>query len=581
MSKINILTDETISKIAAGEVVERPASVVKELVENSIDAASTSIEIEITSAGQSLIRVADNGEGMGKEDANLAFKRHTTSKISGAGDLERISTLGFRGEALASIAAVSQMDITTCPESEDAGIYAYLEGGEIQSMRPASRSKGTTIEVRNLFYNVPARKKFLKRDSTELAEIVNVVGRFVVARPDIEFKLTHDGKSIIHTPSGMTLGERIRLILGGDASNSMLEVASPEGECAVTGFVSRPSATRKDKRSQMFFLNGRYIRSRVLSDAVYDAYRSLLERGRYPAAVIFLKARPEEVDVNVHPTKLEVKFENERAVKDTVKEVIKSVFDQVKEEPTVGVFEMPGQTDASREAPVIEDSPGVQTEFLYDSSPEEFSLKPQADSPIASVPEGIIPGKREENIFQVGSCFIVQISEKGLTVTDQHAAHERILYEVFSRASEESFAEMQSLLFPVRLDLSAPEAVCMEKFLKDFLTLGFQIEPFGEKSFVVQAAPAILKDRDIKTVIHDCLTDLSELKSVKIDRLDELVKIASCRAAIKEGDSLTKHEMTSLLDELKRCKLPFTCPHGRPTMFDITTEELEKRFRRT
>ena len=583
MSKINILSDETIGKIAAGEVVERPASVVKELVENSIDAGSDSIEIELASSGQSLIRVADNGEGLASDDAKIACQRHTTSKIAGASDLEHITTLGFRGEALASISAVSQMDITSRSEREDAGVYAYFEGGQVQSMRPAARNKGTTIEVRNLFYNVPARKKFLKREATELAEIVKVVGRYIVANSDIEFKLTHDGRIIFHAQKEMDFKERIEMVLGGDVSRSIIEVSSLCGGYGITGYVSRPAETRKDKRAQMFFLNGRYIRSKILSDAVYDAYRSLLERGRYPAAVIFLSTSPREVDVNVHPTKMQVKFQKEREVKDVLTSAIKDVFDKVKTQEqyvSEAGIKVRQEEAGGEEEPVLPYSPDLQTEFSYDVAERESDSNVHVVKPVAAISKIPTEVYDTAQIFQVGGCYIVQVKMEGITVTDQHAAHERILYEFFSSASDNAPKEMQNLLFPVRLDLAREEAVIMEKFLKDFSVLGFQIEPFGGGSFIVQAAPSILKDRDIKTVVYDVLSDLAERYNPRIDRLDELVKITACRAAIKEGDSLTSDEMISLLEQLKRCSLPFTCPHGRPTTFNITVDELEKRFHR-
>jgi len=583
MSKINILSDETIGKIAAGEVVERPASVVKELVENSIDAGSDSIKIELASSGQSLIRVADNGEGLASDDAKIACQRHTTSKIAGASDLEHITTLGFRGEALASISAVSQMDITSRSDREDAGVYAYFESGQMQSMRPAARSKGTTIEVRNLFYNVPARKKFLKRDTTELAEIVKVVGRYIVANSDIEFKLTHDGRILFHAQKEMNLKERIEMVLGGDVSRNMVEVSSLCDGYGITGYVSRPAETRKDKRAQMFFLNGRYIRSKILSDAVYDAYRSLLERGRYPAAVIFLTTSPLEVDVNVHPTKMQVKFQKEREVKDALISAIRGVFDKVKTQeqymPEAGI-EVRHEEEEFLETPILPYSPDLQTEFSYNVIQKESASNGKEAKPVAVIPKIPTEAYNIDQIFQVGGCYIVQVKLEGMTITDQHAAHERILYEFFSSASENAPKEIQNLLFPVRLDLAREEAVIMEKFLKDFSVLGFQIEPFGGGSFIVQAAPSILKDRDIKTVVYDVLADLAERYHPRIDRLDELVKITACRAAIKEGDSLTSDEMVSLLEQLKRCSLPFTCPHGRPTTFNITVDELEKRFHR-
>ena len=580
-NRINILTEEVIGKISAGEVVERPASVVKELVENSIDAGADSIEVEVQSAGQTLIRVADNGEGMNEGEAKRACMRHATSKIKDAADLEEISSLGFRGEALASIAAVSQMDLTSCPEGGDSGVYVYLESGEVLKSRPAGRSRGTTVEVRNLFYNVPARRKFLKKESTELAEIVNVVGRFIVSYPGIEFKLTQGDRCLLHATREMTISERIRLVLGGDFADHMIDLSAGSGDLEVTGYVSRPSCTRRDKRAQMFFVNGRFVRSKALSDAVYVAYKSMLERGRYPSVVLFLNVEPKEVDVNVHPTKLEVKFSNDNTLKNTVIKSIKDRFDDVRATDP-DFIAAPAELESAvkpPENPLISSLSEDQTEFVYDYREKEAGTDLSRTEKTGWVDMKTAAGDEEE-VFQVADCYIVQLRKDGITITDQHAAHERILYEFFSRSSGDSPVEAQNLLFPVRIDLSAAESVIMEKVMEDFNALGFRIEPFGEKSFAVQAVPAVLKDRDVKTVIYDVLGDLSSLDLAKVDQVEELIKLTSCRAAIKAGDRLTREEMTALFRQLNECELPFTCPHGRPTMTRITVDDLEKMFRR-
>ncbi|MFC1480106.1 DNA mismatch repair endonuclease MutL [Candidatus Omnitrophota bacterium] len=584
-AKINVLSDELIGKISAGEVVERPASVVKELVENSIDAGADSIEIEVDRAGQSLIRVADNGGGMSPEDALLACRRHSTSKISEIDDLDDIRTLGFRGEALSSIAAVSQMDLISCAQPGASGVYVYLENARALKTKPAGRARGTTVEARNLFYNVPARRKFLKKESTELSEIVNVIGRFIIVRPGIEFKLTQGERCLLHAPKDMSTIERVQLVLGGDISRGMVDLASSDEKYKITGYISQPSNTRKDKRAQVFFVNGRFIRSKVLSDAVYDAYRSLVERSRYPGAILFLEVSPREIDVNVHPTKLQVKFNDERAVKNAVTGAIKKRFEELKQiahglqgtgtMPSAGFVREndPAETEIP-ETPVLTGLSEVQNEFSYDKDLSGGSGQDLSAEGKESVPRPV------GAFFQLGGCYIVQIKSDGITITDQHAAHERILYEFFSKASKGATAEVQNLLFPVRIDLSAGEVVIMEKAMENFRILGFYIEPFGEKSFIVQAAPAILGDRDVKAVIYDVLTDLAPCDLAKVDLADELVKLTSCRAAVKAGDVLSGREISSLLDQLARCDLPFTCPHGRPVTLDITVDELEKRFRR-
>ena len=593
--KINILDESVIGKIAAGEVVENPASVVKELVENSIDAGADSITGEVQGGGQALIRVADNGAGMSQEDAEKACFRHSTSKIVSAEDLNRIMTLGFRGEALSSISAVSQMDLVTKTETDQAGTEVYLESGEVLKVKPAGRSRGTTVEVRNLFYNVPARRKFLRKESTELAEIVSVVGRFIIMYPGIEFKLIQGERVLVHALAGMGPLERIRLVLGGDVADHMTEVGKSLDKCSVRGFTSLPSSTRKDRKAQLFFVNGRFVRSRVLNDAVYGSYKSLLERGRYPSAVLFLDLPPSDVDVNVHPAKLQVKFESEREIKDAVRETITESFVRLKEkdaEPSIFTFPTPAagakETEQVSRAADEEAAAGglvfvegheVQPEFAYDPA-----SRTGAGSTVKSPEAGLSArGRSVEDtgkLFQINDCYIVRMEKDGLTIVDQHAAHERVLYELFSKAKEESPVEVQSLLFPVRLDLSAEEALVMDRIISDCRVIGFHIEVFGERSFVVQAVPAVLRRSDIKSIIHDVIVDLASGYVRKKDMADELVKLASCHAAIRAGDPLTVEEMETLLEELDACELPFTCPHGRPTSTRITVDELEKRFRR-
>ena len=574
---INVLSESVIGKIAAGEVVDRPASVIKELVENSIDAGATSIEIEIQSAGRNLIRVADDASGISSEDILVVCKRHTTSKIENENDLFNIKTLGFRGEALASIASVSQMDITSFDGIDESGFYLYLEGAEILKTRPAGRGRGTTIEVRNLFYNVPARRKFLKKDMTEMAEIVSVVGRFILSTSGIEIKLRQNEKVLIHAYKEMNLHDRIRLVLGADISDSVTEVSQEFKGCKVQGFISRPYHTRKDRNALTFFVNGRYVRSKTLSGAVIDSYRSMLERGKFPFCVLFLDIDPSTIDVNVHPTKMEIKFEDEKYIRNIITEIIENKFKKLKEEDTSIVEK---KTEKEKNTPTAEfEETGTaikeeQTEFSYsfkDNHKNVFS---------GNLRRGFLDENISENISQIGDCYIVQISDEKIVITDQHAAHERIFFETFSKASEERPVESQKLLFPIRLDLTGEESVVVSRTLEKFRVLGFEIEDFGKNSFIVHAAPAILEDRDIKTVVNEILNDLTTSKLTEIEIKDELIKIAACRAAIKQGDPLTQKEMLNLLKDLHRCDLPFTCPHGRPTTITFSLDDMEKIFRR-
>jgi DNA mismatch repair protein MutL len=582
-SKIHVLTEDVIGKIAAGEVVERPASVVKEMVENSIDAGATSVDVEIQEAGQSLIRVADNGCGMSEEDVKLAFLRHATSKLKNISDLESMRTFGFRGEALASISSVAQLEVTTCQDEKKGGFYAWFESGTIQKTRPASRVRGTTIEVKNLFYNVPARKKFLKKDSTELAAIIDTFGRFMVSYPGVEFKLTHGSRVIMQAGTALGLLDRVRIVLGADIAGQLIPISGGSEGYSFSGYVSKPSFTRKDNYAQIFFVNKRYVKSKALSDALSAAYDSLLERGRVPSGVIFVDADPARLDVNIHPAKLLVKFDDEKAVKKAFAGVVRSNIMSLKDDLANNVavqYNIKGISPDTRPArPVIAEH---QSEFAYDVK------APAEGAPLATAGRvEAMPGMKREDIlaewgqvFQVGACYIIKIEADKVVITDQHAAHERILYEYFSKVSRSGDADIQSLLFPVRLDLSPSESVVMEKVKGKFKTLGFDIDPFGNNSYVIQSVPAAIKDRDVKTVVRDMLNDMANEPGVKLEALEELIKIASCRAAIKAGDKLNKEEMIVLLSRLKECDMPFTCPHGRPVSFDINTDELEKRFRR-
>ena len=581
MQKIQILKNDVIDQIAAGEVVERPASVVKELIENSIDAGADNIEVEIEASGSSLIRIADNGYGMTEEDTKLACQRHATSKITDIHDLEKLSTLGFRGEALASISAVSQMDIITRADGVESGLYMYIEGGQYQKTRPIGRDRGTTIEIRNLFYNVPARKKFLKRESTELAEIVNVFGRFILSYPDITMKLVQGSRCFLHATKEMGMIDRIKIVLGNEVSDSMVDIAADGGSFNLAGYISKPAATSKSRRSQVFFVNGRFVKSRVLNDALYESYRSMLERGRYPSAVLFFDVEPSKIDVNVHPTKLEIKFEDEKGLKETLVSAIKNRIDnirleEIEKEAAGRIAEEPSETLAE---PLFQHEDATQDHFSYDFS-ESSSAMCEREGQVGAFPVDNFLKSAVDDIFQIGGCYIVEPKKDQLIITDQHAAHERIMYEFFSKATEGSPLEKQKLLFPVTLELAAGQAILMEKIIDKIGTLGFEIEPFGGKTYILQAVPGAIKDSDVKSVVMDILDDLSSVDLKRVDILDELIKLTSCRAAIKAGDPLTRDEMVSLLDQLTRCELPFTCPHGRPVKLEITVDELEKRFRR-
>ncbi len=590
--KIKLLEASTIAKIAAGEVVERPASVVKELVENSIDAGADSIEVEVDRAGQDLIRVADNGSGMSTEDAEKAFKSHATSKISRIEDLESMTTLGFRGEALSSIASVSQIDITTKLEGGAPAVYMYLESGEPQKVRPAARDRGTTIEVRNLFYNVPARKKFLKKETTEMTAIMEVFTGFVLSRPEVGFRISQGGRCLLDAPRALDQKGRIARVMGEDVAHSMFPVQYSEGDIAIKGFVSSPGFTRKDRKGQLFFVNGRVVRSRVLNEAFCGGYWSMLERGRFPWGVLFISVPPDSIDVNVHPSKLEIKFNDEKAVRSVISEALSRGFDSMKISSAVPAGVPLPKGDAGSDENVTsvpvsgedelfsEGLPASQKEFDYGM--EDPSSVKVSGAGLVSEDEGTEKQSplTRHNMFQLGNCYIVRVLPGSIVITDQHAAHERVLYEIFSAALRGLPVESQGLLFPLRLDLSASETVTMKQIIPDLARLGFEVELFGERSFVIRSAPAVIKPGDLGAVVRDAISDLSSGGPVRAGYMEELVKVLSCRGAVKAGRKMDFEEMEELLSRVSKCELPFTCPHGRPTSIEISASELEKRFRR-
>ncbi|MBF0494409.1 MAG: DNA mismatch repair endonuclease MutL, partial [Candidatus Omnitrophica bacterium] len=535
MSKIRMLSADVVGKIAAGEVVERPASVVKELVENSFDAGADSVTIDIENAGKTLIRIADNGIGMEAEDLKLAPLAHTTSKIKDIDDLERLDTFGFRGEALASISAVSEVEITSSTGLSDSGTFLKVEGGNMQKIRPAARVRGTTIEVKNLFFNVPARKKFLKKESTELAAIIDVAGRFILSHPASEIKMTSGGKIIFSAGKNMSPVERMRVVLGSDIADHMIKLDHSEGKYRLHGYISTPAVTRKNRLSQVFFVNRRFVRSRALNNALDEAYKSMLERGRYPAAVLFIEIPADSVDVNIHPTKLLVKFEDEPLLEKITVASVRAKFEELKTLPRRGTFGVPGKTNEhvrEEKQPALTDLSEIQKEFEYNLKPAKgYSLNERSFYTAAAAPASAAENifLKYGKIFQIGGCYIIQIKDDSLTIIDQHAAHERVYYEYFKKMISEHAEDMQNLLFPVRIDLTPKEAVLMEKLKDNFKILNFDIEPFGDNSYIVQAIPAILKDRNIKEIVHDVLADASGALAAKSDLNDEMVKYMSCR----------------------------------------------------
>ncbi len=558
-TSIRILPPHLVEKIAAGEVVERPASVVKELVENSIDAQATKIFIYIKNGGLDEIRVVDNGIGMSREEAKLAFKRHATSKIVDESDLFRIKTLGFRGEALPSIAAVSRVEMLTKRKDDIVGTKIVIEGGEIKSVSDTGCPAGTSVTVRDLFFNTPARRKFLKSPGYEFGYIKGVVEKYILAYENTHFKLVHNGKKV-YDASSRDMLSRIRKIWGKDVAESMVEIKK-EGYARIRGYVSKPYLTRKDKNRIVVFVNGRFVNNSNLSRWVIDGYRTLLFRDSYPYAVIRITVPPEDVDVNVHPAKLYVKFKDEERVKSELEDVIWNTL--------TATQNIPAETPKRK---VLE--PIVEPEIKVGKRQTFFEVEEKKERKIEEyISQMRIP--RYEVLGQVDDTYIIMKSHDSLIIVDQHAAHERIRYEKFLRDMKEG--KIQRLLNPVIVNLGSSdyaEIIEMKDKLRDF---GLEIDDFGNGSIVVRAIPPILKRDDVEDVIRGII-DIGA-KYIEKKR-DELIKLISCKGAIKAHEKLTIYEMEELVAQLLRCENPYTCPHGRPTMIKIKAADLEKMFKR-
>jgi DNA mismatch repair protein MutL len=538
-ARIKILPEGLVNKIAAGEVVERPASVIKELVENSIDAGATQIIIEIQNAGKRLMRVSDNGCGMTAAEIKLSLQRHSTSKISELDDLFRIKTLGFRGEALPSIASVSKMKI----EQNPAGA-------------------GLTVTVKELFHNTPARKKFLKADSTETGHIGDVIAKYVLANPQIAFRFTSDGKPLISSTGSGRLADAVLSIYGPDLVKELIALEHDFSHGRIRGFISRPTISRLDKNYETFFVNGRYIKNFLLNRALEEAYRTLIPSARYPVAVLFIEIDPGRVDVNVHPTKREVKFVNNQEVMDGLREAVRQALGEV------------GSKVLGVEAGMEAGSWNNEIRY-YDQLPmSNFDIGIQAQIPSSDQP--LFP------IYQFKLTYIIATDGEELVLIDQHAAHERIIYDQLSRESQVTSRDSQTLLVPETIDLGAGEAAALKDNLDYLNTLGFDLELFGQNSYILRAVPVISAKVAARQLLLDILSDIQAAgKSVQIEiRQENIRKYIACHSAIKAGDKLNQTEMDRLIRDLFATRNPLTCPHGRPTMVRLTEAELAKRFGR-
>jgi len=569
---IKLLDPKVVSLIAAGEVVERPASVVKELVENSLDAGSSQISIEARGGGVGLIRVTDNGLGIPSGEVELAFNRYATSKIGNLEDLKSISSLGFRGEALPSIAAVAEVDIVSCAAGESAGNYLSLRDGSIGDRGSQGRSQGTTVTVRGLFRKVPARLKFLKSTATENSHIANVVSQYALAFPEVKFDLLIDGRAALRTPGSGQLMDTIAQVYGLGVAQNMLGIGSGDGEwesgvdnlsVSVTGMVGSPAISRSNRSYLSLFVNRRWISSRLLAWAVEEAYHGLLMQGKHPVAIINISLPPEEVDVNIHPTKTEVKFQNEHMVFGAVQKAVRRVLIELapvpKIEEVVTTYGSPsGTRQVSRILPI-----GGGSAITSPAIPQ---------TPAVSLPVLRILG-------QLLSSYIVAEGPDGLYLIDQHAAHERILFEKIKDQKLRQEIGVQGLLEPVTFEVNLKQEEVLKSHYEDLVEFGFSIEPFGDRTYLVRAVPALLYQKDWAGMVRELLDFLSG--GNKRDWREEVAISMACHSAVRAGQTLTDDEMRELIRQLEQAVLPHTCPHGRPTMIRLSSTQLGKEFGRS
>ncbi|MEW6233630.1 MAG: DNA mismatch repair endonuclease MutL [Chloroflexota bacterium] len=576
---IRVLDTSVAAKIAAGEVVERPASVVKELIENSIDAGATQVKVETRGGGVELIRVVDNGWGIPSEELALAFQRHSTSKIERVEDLTAVRTLGFRGEALPSIAAVSQVIMVSRPAGELAGSYIEIAGGEVLQEGTRGAPLGTTVTVRDLFYNVPARRKFLRSEDTEAAHIYHLLCQYALAYPGLRFTLVSSGRMAFQSTGSGQLLDVLGQVYGLEVAKSMLEVGGGAAGTAdrgtsvtIRGYVSQPAVHRATRGHLSFFVNHRWVQSRMLAFAVEEAYRTTLPSGRHPLCALNILVPPEELDVNVHPTKSEVRFRWDRQV---FAEVQKAVRGCLVAGAPIPLVTAPAAWPAERGRPL----PVPLKRVLVAGTVQVLGPEPVSSDIMA-------PGKVTSKLpplrvlGQVAQTYIIAEAPEGMYLIDQHTAHERVLYERIRGEQARAGVSSQLLLEPVTLELNPHQAPALSAHLDELSRLGFSIEPFGDRVYLLRAVPVVLFKGDFKLALGELLDQLSQGQGSPEDWLDKAAITMACHGAVKAGQALTAVEMRELVEQLEKTDSPRTCAHGRPTMLHLSAEQLEKEFGR-
>lgn len=608
MPKIRLLEQSAIDKIAAGEVVERPASVVKELVENAIDAGASAVTVEIKDGGISFIRITDNGCGIDKDEISMAFLRHSTSKIQTAEDLARVSSLGFRGEALSSIAAVSKIELITRPASSMMGTRFLMEGSKEVKSEDVGAPEGTTFLVRDLFYNTPARQKFLKTPQTEASYISDFMERLALSRPDISFQFIVNGQPKLTTSGNGELKEVVYRVYGRDIAANLIEVHAQNESMTIDGFLGKPLISRGNRNFESCFINGRYIRSNLLAKAVEDAYRLHLMQRQYPFAVLNLKIDTSLIDVNVHPAKMELRFSNGREVYEFVTETVSEHLSHRELIPEASVGPEPAKKSKKSGAkeqknmPLPEPFEKKRRSRLREESANAVMTTPDdktvTEKMIPKPPEGEQLTLRETFAYEkqfleresrashriIGQLFdtywLIEFEDK-LFIIDQHAAHEKVLFERMMRDFERKEFTSQQLSPPMVVSLNMAEEGLLKKYQEEFKRLGYEITPFGGKEYAVCAVPGNLYGLNEKHIFLEMLDALTEEGGAKTgDAVIEKIASMSCKAAVKGNQRLSRAEVEKLIEELLSCENPYQCPHGRPTIISMTRYELEKKFKR-
>jgi len=575
--KIHVLSDEMASRIAAGEVVERPASVVKELIENSLDAGATEIFVWIEKSGTSVIRVTDNGGGMDSADLDLAVERYATSKLNENDDLFRIATLGFRGEALASIGAVSRMEVFSRPRAADSGNRLRVDGGKKDGVSPAAAAVGTTIEIKEIFFNTPARRKFLKSPATELSHICDAVNRMALAHPQVHFRLQHDGRTVADYVTVSDSKDRLYQVFGPEIAKGLAPFQWSHGDLTVHGHLSSAPTSFPNARYLHTFVNGRYVRDKVLTHAVLHGYETLLMKGQYPAVVLFLELPFEEVDVNVHPAKFEVRFRRQSEIHEAVSRAVR------------GALKVEARMPATRLDMI---SAGSFTGVHESSLPYLTHGFVRAETSPLREEVFVLPTRAEEarqgfysslNVLgQILGCYLVCVSSRGLVLLDQHAAHERVAFEKLRHQLDRGKVELQNLLIPQIVELGAGEMMLLEQRLEVLERFGFCLEPFGPGAYAIKAVPALLPEGDYTQLVRQMVAELAEVDtSARLrQHLEDRLATIACHSVIRANRKLELDEIYALLSDLDQIEFATQCPHGRPVLIEFSRDELERMFKR-